>query len=136
MTKEEMSVPDVRALCAEIEQLLQWGPSRVNAKQLHDTLTSAAVVLRRFESDAIDDIVTERRRQVEGEGCSDAHDDTLERGEIAIAAAGYATPPEFRTDPPVLWKYAACAWKPASRRRELVKAGALIVAEIERLDRQ
>jgi hypothetical protein len=33
------------------------------------------------------------------------------------------------------WPWDASWWKPASNRRNLVKAGALILAEIERLDR-
>ncbi|MNC99215.1 hypothetical protein D3C83_174210 [compost metagenome] len=33
------------------------------------------------------------------------------------------------------WPWEGCWWKPTGRRRDLVKAGALILAEIERLDR-
>jgi hypothetical protein len=33
------------------------------------------------------------------------------------------------------WPWAPELWKPANARRDLVKAGALILAEIERLDR-
>ena len=34
-----------------------------------------------------------------------------------------------------LWPWAASWWKPKNRRRDLVRAAALIVAEIERIDR-
>jgi hypothetical protein len=34
-----------------------------------------------------------------------------------------------------LWPFAREWWKPSTGRRDLVKAGALIVAEIERMDR-
>ncbi|MFN3321313.1 MAG: hypothetical protein ACK43M_21435, partial [Allorhizobium sp.] len=34
-----------------------------------------------------------------------------------------------------LWPWGIEWWKPTDRRRDLVKAGALIIAEIERLDR-
>jgi hypothetical protein len=34
-----------------------------------------------------------------------------------------------------LWPWSVQWWKPKDRRRDLVRAGALIVAEIERLDR-
>ena len=40
-----------------------------------------------------------------------------------------------RFRPPATWPFAAQWWKPVSRRRSLVKAAALILAEIERLDR-
>lgn len=33
------------------------------------------------------------------------------------------------------WPWSRAWWKPASRRRCLIKAGALILAEIERIDR-
>lgn len=33
------------------------------------------------------------------------------------------------------WPWDASWWKPNARRRNLVKAGALILAEIERIDR-
>lgn len=35
----------------------------------------------------------------------------------------------------ILWPWGGQWWKPKDRRRDLVRAGALIVAEIERLDR-
>lgn len=38
-------------------------------------------------------------------------------------------------DPPRNWPWHRVWWKPSTRRRNLVKAGALILAEIERLDR-
>ena len=34
-----------------------------------------------------------------------------------------------------LWPWLSSWWKPSTNRRDLVKAGALILAEIERLDR-
>jgi len=34
-----------------------------------------------------------------------------------------------------VWTWERAWWKPTTRRRDLVKAGALILAEIERLDR-
>ena len=44
---------------------------------------------------------------------------------------GYSLPPSAPSTPPMCWR----RWKPTDRRRDLVKAGALILAEIERLDR-
>lgn len=92
------------------------------------------------------DVLAERRRQVESEGYSTDHDDAHPNGEIAAYAAFYAMPPAAREWPAeetgygVTWGEAIVPenWGPTKtgdRRRELVKAGALILAEIERLDR-
>ena len=99
-------------------------------------------------SKAIEDVLAERRRQVEAEGWSDKHDDVHTSGEIAGAAACYAmhdlsfTIPNIKLGHTVamlvkdLWPWAQSWWKPTDRRRNLVKAAALLIAEIERLDRK
>lgn len=81
----------------------------------------------------IDLIAGERRRQVDGEGYTPEHDDTHVNGELAISAARYACPPEQRDA--IEWPFGSCDWKPGDRVRELMKAGALIAAEIDRLRR-
>ena len=94
-------------------------------------------------SRAASDVLAERQRQVEVEGWSAAHDDGHSSGELALAAAAYA---QFaaKTDRQRAagslnranwWPWSPDWWKPSDRRRDLVKAGALILAEIERLDR-
>lgn len=89
---------------------------------------------------AIELIAEERQRQIEVEGWTPEHDDAHKEQEIAGAAACYAMPPgrrEMALSYPVDWPWDAKWWKPTpnDRIRELVKAGALIVAEIERLQR-
>ena len=96
-------------------------------------------------SQATDDINAERRRQIEAEGWTPAHDDEHGDGALANAAACYAlgaklyVAPEYRDGKGVIWPFDEEWWKPSKgrcgRRRDLVKAGALIVAEIERIDR-
>lgn len=91
------------------------------------------------------DVLAERRRQVDAEDWTPEHDDGHPSGEIAAFAAVYAMPPAARDWPATDTGYgdtfgaALCPvdWHPkfGDRRRELVKAGALILAEIERLDR-
>jgi hypothetical protein len=89
-------------------------------------------------------ISEERRRQRSrrpgGEAYSLGHDDDHDKGEIARAAAVYAMPPEFRArnldlvavlTPP----YWYLKLDKGDRIRELTKAGALIAAEIDRLQR-
>lgn len=90
----------------------------------------------------IDEIAAERRRQVEQEGWSSDHDDQHSRGELALAASCYAAScadwqEGFEPDvaAPEAWPWHRSWWKPKDPRRDLIRAAALIVAEIERLDR-
>lgn len=95
-------------------------------------------------TDVIDEIRDERQRQQCVEGWSEEHDDQHDAGELAAAGSAYAfvaALPDYDAaqwpagDPPEDWPFEAGAWKPKDRRRDLIKAAALIVAEIERLDR-
>lgn len=91
-------------------------------------------------------VVSERERQTGTEGFTTERDDGYIQGELARAAAAYATPRGFRRlqedqRTPVAWPWAPGWWKPATqttegRLRELAKAGALILAEMERLMRK
>jgi hypothetical protein len=84
---------------------------------------------------AIEAIAAERQRQIEVEGWTPEHDDEHDDGQLAKAASCYALPPDY-ANRNFDWPWAMEWWKPSEdRRRELVKAAALIVAEIERLDR-
>lgn len=85
------------------------------------------------------DVLAERRRQISAEGWTPEHDDAHDKGEMAQAAGCYAlNAAGWKTEAlrgcwPLSWR---AAWfKPANPRRDLVKAAALILAEIERLDR-
>lgn len=88
-------------------------------------------------------IARERLRQVSQEGWSEYHDDGHDYDELAIAAACYALPDRKRESErrlavlPMLWPWDFKFWKPTPDDRicELVKAGALIAAEIDRLQR-
>lgn len=85
-------------------------------------------------------IAAERTRQVEAEGWTPEHDAAHGHGVLAAAARCYATPEgmglRYRPDRvPLDWPWDARFWKPTpdDRVRELVKAGALIAAEIDRV---
>lgn len=88
------------------------------------------------------DVAAERRRQIVVEGWTPEHDDTHHtQAEMAVAAACYIlngagsphpAPPNAR---PTWWPWSIRWWKPKSRRRDLIRAIALLVAEVERLDR-
>lgn len=89
------------------------------------------------------DIVLERMRQITVEGWTPEHDDEHAEYEMAKAAGCYAwiagqsdkVRLAFDAPPPPSWPWVKRWWKPKNRRRDLVKAGALILAEIERIDR-
>lgn len=84
-------------------------------------------------------IAAERRRQVEVEGYGADHDRDEVSESLVRAAVCYATPAYRRVmlgrRAPIDWPWEADYWKPTpdDRVRELVKAGALIAAEIDRL---
>lgn len=92
---------------------------------------------------AIRDVIAERLRQQLEEGFTPEHDDKYTEGELPAAAASYAEFASYsdatreRNAGRVVtgWPWAADWWKPKTRRQDLVRAAALIVAEIERLDR-
>ncbi len=93
-------------------------------------------------------IASERRRQVMVEGWTPEHDDEHKHGELSMAArayCGYASTqiriPHNHEDRQLLpyggWPWDAEWWKPSpDPLRNLVKAGALIAAEIDRLQRK
>lgn len=102
------------------------------------------------------EIYHERRRQITSLGFDHAHDATHTTGQLAQAAAALAycstltaedsmahaalvgarAPHGMSSVVRFLWPWSRTWFKLRSPRRDLVKAGALIVAEIERLDRK
>ncbi len=86
-------------------------------------------------------IEDERKRQIESEGWIESHDDEHKRGEIAKAAICYISKSYwwFKEDfITAMWPWDEKWWKPDNKNtiRNLVKAGALIAAEIDRLQRK
>lgn len=109
------------------------------------------------ETTGIDLIAAERERQVGEEGWGPEHDRRHTKHQLARAAACYAMPEPvfvkregadgmtFRTPWPRIWVSNLAGrgegWHPwrrprADRITELVRAGALIAAEIDRLQRE
>lgn len=93
------------------------------------------------------DVISERARQADEEGFTPEQDDQHKDGRLATAAACYVLidyDPEGKTGwikrrvigiINNIWPCAPAWWKPRGKRWNLVRAAALIVAEIERLDR-
>lgn len=96
----------------------------------------------------IEAVAAERKRQIEQEGWTAEHDDQHTDETLALVAALYATPVPLYSqeigeghilfdDPwPTEWDDAWDKRDKFDRRRRLVIAGALICAEIDRLDRE
>lgn len=142
--------------------LLQGPENSVFCAAVAEAVVSEVFRLRdrlaRLEGAAARDVLAERARQVEAEGWTPEHDDAHQNREMAVAAGCYAIfaagtedgraatdlPGRYTVDgKPIkaffawqnVWPWDRSWWKPTSPRRDLVKAGALILAEIERLDR-
>lgn len=101
-----------------------------------------------------DELLRERQRQVVVEGFDRLHDDGYARGELAQAAICYLVnavvwaqmlsigmsrekldEKSASAPAPSTWPWQKRWWKPGRARENLVRSGALIIAEIERLDR-
>lgn len=97
-------------------------------------------------------IAEERQRQITEEGWTTEHDVNHTNGQLASAAACYAMTEDDRkrmtaisvrkangtvVHYPMIWPWEETWWKPAENNRikDLVRAGALIAAEIDRLQR-
>jgi len=109
------------------------------AKEPETTVDLTTIKVR---ASAFVDVARERCRQIGEEGWTAEHDDTHVYGELSIAAACYALEATgdnliLGDNLPAQWprEWSREWWKPADRRRNLVKAAALTMAEIERLDR-
>lgn len=80
------------------------------------------------------DVQAERRRQITAEGWTPDHDDLYCAAELPRAAAAYILS-GANDEAPAIWPFSAKWWKPRDARANYMRAGALILAEIERLDR-
>lgn len=117
-----------------------WGTAGKKFDELRTTLAAlvqppeapAAVEVSRL---AWRDVLAERQRQISKEGWTPEHDDEHDEGDLSLAGAVYAVTKGYRADVPPAWPWEAAAFKPRDWRANLVRAGALVLAELERLDR-
>ena len=112
-----------------------------------DALRRENAALKAQPTKALASVAAERHRQVTKEGWDIQHDDANDPGSLAGAASSYALNAACNLSPyvgypldeiPDAWPHDwdTSWWKPGEPRRDLVKAGALILAEIEKLDRE
>ena len=115
---------------------------RVNLEAYAGALVAAVIIKTGIEL-----IAEERQRQIEVEGWTKEHDAQHKDCELVKAAICYADPNVYYHQenriimfriPNEFWpKHWDMSWfKPTDRIRDLVKAGALIAAEIDRLQAQ
>ena len=133
-TKDKRNAELEDLLEAEIKSWMQRYDSANNRREAAEKRISE-LEARAFNP-AIMDVVTERQRQQSVEGWTPEHDNAYQNSELADAAACYAIYAHnqgFST--PAHWPWSHDWWKQSGARRDLVKAGALIIAEIERIDR-
>ena len=106
------------------------------------------VTLRASSTEAVLAVLAERERQISAEGFDIEHDDAHRCGELAVAAGCYAfyagnqAPNRVQYLPgwdewaKQVWPWDFSWWKPKpAARANLVRAAALLLAEIERIDR-
>lgn len=86
------------------------------------------------------DVLAERARHTTALNWSAEHDLGYKNHELVKAAMSYADPlaatPEHKETPPKanLWPWELKWWRPSSYRRNLIKAIALLLAELDRHD--
>ena len=141
------------------EELAEQVASLRQALDKKKAEVSAPAVVNQQLTTAASDILAERQRQITAEGWTPDHDAEHDGGELAAAGAAYALHAVDHLHPysqgdggdeaPGCWPWRnevagrgegpvrtePAWWKPGAPRRNLIKAGALILAEIERLDR-
>jgi hypothetical protein len=81
------------------------------------------------------EVRAERLRQISEEGFHPLDDDEMGEGELARAACAYIRASSAPADAAALWPWPAQQLKPKGRRRNLIVAAALLLAELERLER-
>ena len=157
-------IPAATVTTEEAAQQFVAGHTFKNYGLIFEVAELAALLLQREEAataraqdgrtKAAQDVLSERQRQITSEGWTLEHDDSHDMGELALAGGSYAIYAAERRDfklsvhpddaggksyVPRAWPHSWSAkwFKPndAHPRKDLVKAAALILAEIERLDR-
>ncbi|MDP8580202.1 hypothetical protein [Klebsiella pneumoniae] len=136
-TKNELVAGGI-AVAEKLHERIAYLEKRL--KGTEESLIAATDMVRELESRTVTaaaaDVLAERQRQVAAEGWTAERDDSYQNSELADAAACYAIHAHnqgFST--PAHWPWSTTWWKQTNPRRDLVKAGALILAEIERIDR-
>ncbi|WP_354675097.1 hypothetical protein [Cupriavidus alkaliphilus] len=114
-----------------------WGKTHRSVTQLRMVQSISGMGAAPGTTIACYDVQAERMRQIEAEGWTQGHDDEHTSGELTEAAICYieGTTTYGHGNKHQRWPWSLMWWKPKNRRRNSVKAAALLMAEIERIDR-
>ncbi|HRL94738.1 MAG TPA: hypothetical protein PK873_14390 [Pseudomonas sp.] len=116
-------------------------------KHIADPFIGTPMEFKRMAPESLRDVLAERIRQIQQRGFHPEHDDEHTDGSLSRAAVCYVEEACSQIgDPdralnitrlaPDLWPWDDDDWKPSgAARRNLVKAAALILAEVDRIDR-
>ncbi|WKA35067.1 hypothetical protein QYE79_31150 [Pseudomonas aeruginosa] len=139
-TQAQHCVPEVSGIGRDfayprsVVLYLRTEPTDDDLRAIHDGLRSLAAAPGKEVPQAWLDVQAERRRQITAEGWTPDHDDLYCAAELPRAAAAYILS-GANDEAPAIWPFSAKWWKPRDARANYMRAGALILAEIERLDR-
>ena len=111
----------VQAYIADLEATI----ARLTGKPF--TAKSLAEQQGTVQGDGVSLIAAERKRQIEAEGWTPEHDAGHPSSSLRHAAMAYLSGERWR------WPWDLAGFKPDGSVRDLVKAGALIAAEIDRM---
>ncbi|WP_228267194.1 hypothetical protein [Acinetobacter soli] len=140
---------DVGGLFDDDQLNMVWEMYLAGQESKQAEIDSLKAQLTEYTKAALD-VIGERNRQIEQEYYSIEHDDSYQMNELTRAAASYVInvvsrgwvfnsaygPEAYQSEEvPDLWPWLDEYWKPKNPRRDLVKAAALIIAEIDRMDR-
>jgi hypothetical protein len=141
-TASEGFIPTRETIEAMRDALLRAHPYNLPAVNF---LCDSALLNLRTKQSGADQIAAERQRQIIQEGWTPEHDEEHDAGQLAAAGAAYAmnaadqlhpySQGDGKNQPPLCWPWSGEWWKPKDPLRDLVRAGALIAAEIDRLKR-
>ncbi|HGQ7280275.1 TPA: hypothetical protein ACMFP4_006210 [Pseudomonas aeruginosa] len=140
VAQAQHSVPEVSGIGRDfayprsVVLYLRTEPTDDDLRAIHDGLRSLAAAPGKEVPQAWLDVQAERRRQITAEGWTPDHDDLYCAAELPRAAAAYILS-GANDEAPAIWPFSAKWWKPRDARSNYVRASALILAEIERLDR-
>ncbi|HGO9684974.1 TPA: hypothetical protein ACLEBK_004468 [Pseudomonas aeruginosa] len=140
VAQAQHSVPEVSGIGRDfayprsVVLYLRTEPTDDDLRAIHDGLRSLAAAPGKEVPQAWLDVQAERRRQITAEGWTPDHDDLYCAAELPRAAAAYILN-GANDEAPAIWPFSAKWWKPRDARANYMRAGALILAEIERLDR-
>ncbi|EPL4105556.1 hypothetical protein MWR74_006789 [Pseudomonas aeruginosa] len=140
VAKAQHSAPEVSGIGRDtghpraVVLYLRKEPTDDDLRAIHDALRSLAAAPGKEVPQAWLDVQAERRRQITAEGWTPEHDDLYCAAELPRAAAAYILN-GANDEAPAIWPFSAKWWKPRDARANYMRAGALILAEIERLDR-